>query len=574
MEEEAATALLAQTAEPAQRRVDAAKRIVQAADSAFDLLPRLEKLTAELVAAQRRRLELRENWLDLRERRLAGIAAELAHQLSDGGNCPVCGSTAHPSPAKAGTDPVDRVTEGMALELSQQAEERIAALEAERGALTTNKAAADALTGGLSIPQAVALLGEATADAEAATDAATRLDDLQTSCLQMQERAGALVAHITGLDKQVSRLQATLDSLSRQTQRGQAQLTHHRGEWPSMSAKFEALQHELTSSSLLLEALKSRQSLEQSLLEQHRGLTEELRASGFSDLSELEAANLSAPQRANVEALNRSYCDELAATMQTLADPVLREAGVSATPDLDALVETVEVAASEHLEVAHVAGQLSRCQQRLSQLADDFALALDELTPLLQARDVATELASMCAGTAVGNSSKTKLSHYVLGARLQQVVSAANLRLAGVCGGRYQLLHSMVRSVGDARGGLGLMVLDTYTGQERDPATLSGGETFYVSLALALGLADLVRDEVGGAELSTLFVDEGFGSLDPETLDDVMDEIDSLRSGGRCVGLVSHLADLKLRVPTQVELLRSPAGYTSRRAERHIVQAS
>jgi exonuclease SbcC len=116
--------------------------------------------------------------------------------------------------------------------------------------------------------------------------------------------------------------------------------------------------------------------------------------------------------------------------------------------------------------------------------------------------------------------------------------------------------------VGDTRGGLGLLVLDSYTGQRRDPATLSGGETFYVSLALALGLADLVRDEIGGAELSTLFVDEGFGSLDTQTLDEVMDEIDSLRSGGRCVGIVSHLGELRTRIPVRLEVRAGRRGST------------
>ena len=91
---------------------------------------------------------------------------------------------------------------------------------------------------------------------------------------------------------------------------------------------------------------------------------------------------------------------------------------------------------------------------------------------------------------------------------------------------------------------------------------MSGGETFYVSLALALGLADLVQQEVGNAELATLFVDEGFGTLDSETLDEVMDEIDSLRAGGRCVGLVSHLSELRMRIPTQLKVVAGRRGST------------
>jgi DNA repair protein SbcC/Rad50 len=103
-------------------------------------------------------------------------------------------------------------------------------------------------------------------------------------------------------------------------------------------------------------------------------------------------------------------------------------------------------------------------------------------------------------------------------------------------------------------------VLDAWTGVARDPATLSGGETFTASLALALGLADVVTAEAGGALLETLFVDEGFGSLDDESLDDVMGVLDGLREGGRTVGLVSHVADLRQRIPVQLRVEKGRTG--------------
>ena len=97
-------------------------------------------------------------------------------------------------------------------------------------------------------------------------------------------------------------------------------------------------------------------------------------------------------------------------------------------------------------------------------------------------------------------------------------------------------------------------MLDAWTGVERDPSTLSGGESFSAALALALGLADVVTAEAGGTLLETLFVDEGFGSLDEETLDEVMGVLDGLRDGGRVVGIVSHVADLRHRIPAQVRI--------------------
>ena len=117
-----------------------------------------------------------------------------------------------------------------------------------------------------------------------------------------------------------------------------------------------------------------------------------------------------------------------------------------------------------------------------------------------------------------------------------------------------------VRRAGETRGGLSLLVRDDWTGDSRDPATLSGGETFVVSLALALGLADVITDEAGGTDLDTLFVDEGFGSLDSETLEDVMDTLDTLRDGGRVVGVVSHVPELQTRIPTQLRVHRGRTG--------------
>jgi exonuclease SbcC len=130
--------------------------------------------------------------------------------------------------------------------------------------------------------------------------------------------------------------------------------------------------------------------------------------------------------------------------------------------------------------------------------------------------------------------------------------------------GRYTLVHTDARTGGRGKSGLGLMVVDAWTGTERDTATLSGGETFFASLALALGLADVVTDEAGGTRLDTLFVDEGFGSLDEQTLDEVLDVLDGLRERDRAVGIVSHVADLRHRIPAQLRLVKGRDGSTVR----------
>ena len=143
------------------------------------------------------------------------------------------------------------------------------------------------------------------------------------------------------------------------------------------------------------------------------------------------------------------------------------------------------------------------------------------------------------------------------------MVQAANLRLAAMSGNRYELVRidDLAGSGSRAqRTGLTLQVLDRHTGEQRATGSLSGGETFYTSLALALGLADVVRAEAGGVDLDTLFIDEGFGSLDADTLEEVMSVIDELRDRGRVVGIVSHVGDLKDRIAERVEVRRRPDG--------------
>jgi len=204
-----------------------------------------------------------------------------------------------------------------------------------------------------------------------------------------------------------------------------------------------------------------------------------------------------------------------------------------------------------------------RTASRLDRMTDELAQQLEVWRPLQQVSDMTAGLAALVEGKSPDNTHRMSLSAYVLAARLEQVVAAANERLTPMTSGRYLLEHTVDKGAGDrkaARGGLGLRVRDAWTGDVRDPATLSGGETFQASLALALGLADVVGQEVGGTQLQTVFVDEGFGSLDADSLDDVLDELDRLRDGGRVVGVVSHVEAMRERIPTQLRVVKGHRG--------------
>ncbi|MFC8886475.1 SbcC/MukB-like Walker B domain-containing protein, partial [Streptomyces cinereoruber] len=205
---------------------------------------------------------------------------------------------------------------------------------------------------------------------------------------------------------------------------------------------------------------------------------------------------------------------------------------------------------------------LAAARERAADLTDlsrRAAAEVHRLGPLREEYERVARLAALTAGTSAENERRMRLESYVLAARLEQVAAAATARLLRMSSGRYTLVHSDARS-GAKRAGLGLHVVDAWTGNERDTATLSGGETFFASLALALGLADVVTDEAGGVRLDTLFIDEGFGSLDEQTLDEVLDVLDSLRERDRSVGIVSHVGDLRRRIPAQLEVVKERHG--------------
>ncbi|WP_054820728.1 SbcC/MukB-like Walker B domain-containing protein [Arthrobacter sp. JCM 19049] len=172
------------------------------------------------------------------------------------------------------------------------------------------------------------------------------------------------------------------------------------------------------------------------------------------------------------------------------------------------------------------------------------------------------------------NRLKMTLGTYVLAARLEEVTAAATERLQVMSSQRYSLEHDDTAR-GNAKSGLGIRVHDSWTGKYRETQTLSGGETFMASLSLALGLADVISHHSGAVDMQTLFVDEGFGSLDTETLEQVMEALESLRSGGRVIGVVSHVSEMKQRITNRLTVTKARQGSTiSTNAERSLLTLS
>ena len=278
---------------------------------------------------------------------------------------------------------------------------------------------------------------------------------------------------------------------------------------------------------------------------------------GFEDVPTARAAQRSPQWRAEQEQAIRAYEAETVSVTAQLADPEL-DVPLDPAADLAGAQEAVRLAAERHDAAVTALGLARDRAATLAGLAPQFAAERAALDPLRERAEEARRLADLAGGQGA-NTLKMTLSAFVLAARLEEVAEAASQRLLTMTAGRYSLAHTDARR-GGGRSGLGLLACDSWTGLERDTSTLSGGETFLASLALALGLADVVTAEAAGVAIEALFVDEGFGSLDEDTLEEVMNVLDGLREGGRMVGIVSHVSELRQRIPAQIHVRKGRSG--------------
>jgi exonuclease SbcC len=529
------------------------------------LIPGAERAVSKADAALRSAIDkhqlARQHRLDLRERRLNGMAAELAAELADGSACPVCGSGEHPAPAKPVEGSVDEVQERAAEEAEQK-------LDLRRQKLVTAKHEVETKLAGL-----VDKLGERTSETLAAESAAVRGQLAMLS--ELAGRQAALDAAIVSAESEVKDLteerqdaekavtaaETESRALAELLREREQRLEVARGEYPDVAARRTHLVAVVTALDALAEARTVRTSAREQLDEQRVVVEEALRQNGFETVEQARAAARAEEHVVRLEQqLSAAEIDE-AKAQAALAEPEL--SGVSPEDAVD--VETAVEAAKEargQAERALVAVRAATERAReLAGLAEQMSVAMARLAPVEEEFAELKALADVVNGRGQ-NSRKMSLRSYVLAARLEEVALAATERLRTMSQGRYSFVHSDAAGARGMRGGLGIDVLDDYSGTVRPAKTLSGGESFLASLALALGLADVVAAETGGALLDTLFIDEGFGTLDAETLDIVMNILDELRAGGRVVGLVSHVEELRQRIPTRLRVRKSRSGST------------
>ncbi|KRE62856.1 hypothetical protein ASG78_07745 [Nostocoides sp. Soil756] len=566
---ETAAAEVARLSTDASRAADLAASVTDH-ERRLVLCDRLDADRARLAALEPRVLAAREDLserlaalIDLQQRRLDGMAGELATALADGDPCPVCGSCEHPGPAVS-VDPVSAEQLAEAEDGVARGRSACSALEVEVGELRAAVRTREGVLGDDGRDEVEAALAAVrTAHAEAlAADrslaaATTTLRERRAEAERLTGELESLTATLTALDERVSEV---ADEAETTAARLAADLEAHAG--CPCGGGTDAGRHARVRAALLgLEAEHETADAAQgrlavTLADLEAALTE----AGFATADQAETALLPVGEADRLRDVVRAHERDLTAAASTLVEPEVAAALAADPPaiaDLEAAVaaarRTVLAAGSEH----DALGRAARTLERLRPGLEAACTAVGEQAGR-QAR--VRELADTAGGTGPDNTLRMRLSAFVLAARLEKVASLANQRLAVMGNGRYLLEHTDDRAARGARSGLGLRVLDQWTGRARDTSSLSGGESFMASLALALGLADAVREESGGLDLGTLFIDEGFGSLDDDSLEQVLTVLDGLREGGRAVGVVSHVADLRARIPHQVVVTKGTAG--------------
>ena len=493
-----------------------------------------EKTLLEYGKAAEHAEMLHARYRTLHRRFLDAQAGILAAGLADGMPCPVCGSLSHPSPAAAASDAPSE-------EEVSAAEQEAARADAEAAGLS---AAAASISG--EVIQLLSVI-RSRAGAEDAGSVAADSERKKAICIS---EASSLSLRIAALEKQTAERSGCLVRISR--------CEAERRKTDEELAGIERQISELKASVAVAEAgaVKILSGLK------FHSRNEALEYFASVKAEQKKASESVASIRAEHENVERQLIETTADFRN--ADSVI--AGREC-PDCAALRHDAEELEKERTEldsaVLMLASRIAQNRKAIARLDEAIrkGRAASERASWLR------NLSRTLSGT-LSESVRMTIETYVQQAYFSRVLSRASRRLLRMSSGRYELVPSSLQR-GNARSGLDLDVIDHYTGRRRPTKGLSGGEAFLASLSLALGLSDDIQMENGGARMEAMFIDEGFGSLDPETLRTVMSVLSDLGSGDRLIGIISHVEALKESIPRGAEVIPDGRGGSSLRLFPH-----
>ncbi|MBO2582922.1 AAA family ATPase [Shewanella algae] len=555
-----------------------------------------------------------------------GQAAILAAKLQPGQPCPVCGGLEHPAPAEMAQDipgetelnrardaeqqatarheaarsdyrNIKRQTEELQLELQRLSAELQACAAADVMADVKTDATIDAAMDAdsyakadltMEIDRLVSRRRQLLNELQQAEAAQTRLNNCRQQLQQAEQQVEQRLKH---RETQLQQLQQLREQLSLAGARKDAALAALPNEYHSLAAEaaLELMARQLEQKQSEWQQLKQQQQdINQQYTEavsQHKALMQAL-ASSREDNARAEQFAIKAQQTlddalkqsgfAGRQALEQAQLDE--AQMQALAEKI--EAWRTQRSEQQALLKAMDerLAGQSLPELGQLESLWQQQQQQLAEAEDAWQTLNNRMQSLkgteaqlnkealaAQALEQEYALIGTLSDVANGNShSKVSLQRFVLSVLLDDVLLEASRRLALMSKGRYRLLRKEDRAKGNKASGLELEVEDAYSSKVRPVATLSGGESFMAALSLALGLSDVVQAYAGGIKLDTLFIDEGFGSLDQDSLELAVRTLMDLQSSGRMIGVISHVSEMKEQISCRIDINKHALGSSIR----------
>jgi len=585
--------VLGATVEKAEAVLKAARELATVRGALQSAETDCAHLAARLAEATDALARARDDLESLTNAWAAGQAAVLAAGLVPGLPCPVCGSAEHPAPARSiGDVPAEadlqvRQAEVRGCEADRlQFGEDLSQKKAEIAGLAARATALAEQVGDAATPEGLRRAESALAAARAELDAARRaqaaLPGLDTDIEVLKEGAARAEAQVTDSGERLRASELAVQGASSVFTEREQQVPEHLREpgvieeaigWAEQA--IAALDTARTGAAARLTNAKVHlASTEEATRSAAKAATDAaaatehetalfaklLTTAGFVTVRDYEDARRPLVEMQDIEARVLSFDASLKAAQERLQRAEQAAKNV-AEPDIDAVREA---AAKARAAVEAALQEQQRLKDGLDQ-TDRFLADLQAASGHRERAEAEWQVYGRLADAASGaRPPKISLERYVLSVLLQDVLAAASSRLGQMSRGRYALRVAGGPTDRRQVGGLDIEVDDDYTGVSRPAATLSGGESFLASMALALGLADTVQSYAGGVHLETIFIDEGFGTLDPEALDLALKVLADLQRGGRLVGIISHVPELKEYVAATVEVLAGRHGSTVR----------
>ena len=561
-----------ETARQAENRLPQARVDRDAALARRDAAMRAEALDTRLAASKQAVVEATKAVESAKAHAAAqhrawleATAGSIVAELVDGEPCPVCGSPEHPAPADPEAGSVSRAQVEQADAERARADEHLTERVREHSDLEREHRTALEASGMRPLAELDGALAGAAEHLQSLARASRPLSELTEQLAGFAEETtamrDALETDRTALAEDRARLEAAQNAL----EQDRARCADACGEHATVAARHHALLGIADAAESARSHLAAVRTAAREATSASDDLGKALAAAGFTTASQAEQAILPAAELTVLaEAVDRIRADRERVRHALTEDPRICALTGEETADV-AGARRLQEAAEKTRETALAAhATASEAHRHLEEALEAVDRAAVRLADILAGSRALTQVAALVTGR---NDASTPLATWVLLDRFAEVLVFANDRLTQMSSGRYELVRvaDETGSAGRRDRGLGLGVIDRLcAGVVRDPKTLSGGETFYVSLSLALALADVVTAESGGVAMETLFVDEGFGTLDPETLQTVLAELGRLQAGGRTVGIVSHIEELRRQVPDRIEVTTTPVGSTLR----------